>query len=85
MKHYTGCDAHKKYSVFTTISEAGEIFPAKRVEHDRQKFRSFLETLPTGSSIARSCQKVCKCQAMASTSSRLVSISSFLSWKPNPR
>jgi len=52
MKHYTGCDAHKKYSVFITISEAGEIFPAKRVEHDKQKFRSFLETLPTGSSIA---------------------------------
>lgn len=52
MNYYTGCDAHKKYSVFTTISEAGEIFPAKRVEHDRQKFRSFLETLPTGSCIA---------------------------------
>jgi transposase len=52
MKHYIGCDAHKKYSVFTAISEAGEIFPAKRVEHDRQKFRSFLEALPTGSSIA---------------------------------
>ena len=52
MKYYTGCDAHKKYSLFTTISEAGEIFPAKRVEHDRQKFRSFLETLPAGSSIA---------------------------------
>ena len=33
----------------------------------------------------RSCQKVCKCQARASTSSRLVSVSSFLSWKPNPR
>ena len=52
MKHYIGCDAHKKYSVFTAISEAGEIFPAKRVEHDRQKFRSFLETFPAGSSIA---------------------------------
>ena len=52
MNYYTGCDAHKKYSVFTTISEAGEIFSAKRVEHDRQKFRSFLETLPTGSCIA---------------------------------
>ena len=51
MNYYTGCDAHKKYSVFTTISEAGEIFPAKRVEHDRQKFRSFLETLPTGGNV----------------------------------
>ena len=34
------------------MSEAGEIIPAQRVEHDRQKFRSFLETLPTGSNIA---------------------------------
>ena len=52
MKYYIGCDAHKKYSVFTAISEEGEILPAKKVEHDRQKFRSFLETLPSGSSIA---------------------------------
>ncbi len=52
MKYYIGCDAHKKYSVFTGISEAGEIIPAKRVEHERQKFHSFLETLPTGSEIA---------------------------------
>jgi transposase len=52
MEYYIGCDAHKKYSVFTGISEAGEIIPAKRVEHERQKFRFFLETLPTGSSIA---------------------------------
>jgi len=36
-------------------------------------------------SILRSCQNVCKCQAMASTSSCLASVSSFLSWKPNPR
>ncbi len=52
MKHYIGCDAHKKYSVFSGLSEAGEIIPAKRVEHEREKFRSFLETLPTGSEIA---------------------------------
>ncbi len=52
MKHYIGCDAHKKYSVFSGLSEAGEIIPAKRVGHDRQEFRSFLETLPTGSEIA---------------------------------
>jgi len=36
-------------------------------------------------SLRRSCQNVCKCQAMASTSSCLASVSSFLSWKPNPR
>lgn len=52
MKYYIGCDAHKKYSVFSGLSEAGEIIPAKRVEHERQKFRSFLETLPNGSEIA---------------------------------
>ncbi len=52
MKYYIGCDAHKKYSVFTGFSEAGEIIPAKRVEHEKQSFRSFLETLPTGSEIA---------------------------------
>jgi hypothetical protein len=43
MKYYIGCDAHKKYSVFTAINEAGEITPAKRVEHDRNSFRSFLK------------------------------------------
>jgi transposase len=52
MKYYIGCDAHKKYSVFTGISESGEIIPVKRVEHDKQKLRSFLMTLPTGSEIA---------------------------------
>jgi transposase len=52
MKYYMGCDAHKKYSVFTAINEAGEITPAKRVEHDRNSFRSFLKTLPPASPIA---------------------------------
>lgn len=52
MKYYIGCDAHKKYSVFTAISEAGKISPAKRVEHDRDNFRSFLGTLPPASQIA---------------------------------
>ncbi len=52
MEYYIGCDAHKKYSVFSGMSEAGEIIPAKRVEHDREKFRCFLEALPTGSHIA---------------------------------
>jgi transposase len=52
MKYYIGCDAHKKYSVFSGLSEAGEIIPAKRVENDKQKFRIFLDTLPTGSEIA---------------------------------
>lgn len=52
MKHYIGCDAHKKYSVFTGIGEDGEIMPARRVEHDKMGFRNYLETLPIGSTIA---------------------------------
>jgi transposase len=52
MEYYIGCDAHKKYSVFTGISEAGEIIPAQRVEHDRESYRSFLKSLPPASQIA---------------------------------
>jgi len=52
MRHYIGCDAHKKYSVFGGISEAGEIIPMQRVEHDRETYRSFLKGLPQGSQIA---------------------------------
>ena len=52
MKYYIGCDAHKKYSVFAGISEAGEIIPAQRVEHDRESYRSFLKNLPPASRIA---------------------------------
>jgi len=52
MKHYIGCDAHKKYSVFAGISEAGEIIPSQRVEHDRESYRSFLKGLPPASKIA---------------------------------
>ncbi len=52
MKYYIGCDAHKKYSVFAGISEAGEIIPAQRVEHDRESYRSFLQSLPPASQIA---------------------------------
>jgi transposase len=52
MNNYIGCDAHKKYSIFTAISQYGEIYPAQRVEHDREKYRSFLRTLPPASHIA---------------------------------
>jgi len=52
MKYYIGCDAHKKYSVFVSISEGGEIGPAQRVEHDRGGYRSYLGSLPAGSQIA---------------------------------
>jgi len=53
MEYYIGCDAHKKYSIFTGISGDGEIIPPKRVEHEKEKFRFFLENnLPAGSCIA---------------------------------
>jgi hypothetical protein len=52
MKHYIGCDAHKKYSVFGGMTEAGEIIPTRRVEHDREGYWSFLKGLPQGSQIA---------------------------------
>jgi transposase len=52
MKYYIGCDAHKKYSVFVSVSEGGEIGPAQRVEHDRESYRSYLDGLPAGSQIA---------------------------------
>ena len=52
MKYYIGCDAHKKYSVFAGITEAGEVMETKRVEHEREAFRSYLLTLPKASEIA---------------------------------
>jgi transposase len=51
MKYYIGCDAHKKYSVMTGISEAGETLETKKVEHERKAFRTFLQTLPSASQI----------------------------------
>jgi len=52
MRYYIGCDAHKKYSVFAGISEAGEVIPAQRVDHDRESFRRFLTTSLPRSEIA---------------------------------
>jgi len=52
MNYYIGCDAHKTYSIFTAISENGEIHDAKRVEHNKEKYRTFLSTLPQASRIA---------------------------------
>lgn len=52
MTHYIGCDVHKKYSVFAAIDEEGRRIPPRRVEHDREAFRSFLRTLPPRSPIA---------------------------------
>jgi transposase len=52
MTYYIGCDAHKKYSVFAGISDTGEVLAARRVDHKRESYRSFLESLPPASRIA---------------------------------
>lgn len=52
MKHYIGCDAHKKYSVFVVVDETGRARSAERVAHDRGGFGHFLHSLPPNSPIA---------------------------------
>ena len=52
MTHYIGCDVHKKYSVFSAVDDRGKTLHHRRVEHDRDNFRLFLDSLPTGSPIA---------------------------------
>ena len=52
MDQFIGCDAHKKFSVFSSIDGKGVYGRAIRVGHDRGVFREFLEELPAGSQIA---------------------------------
>jgi transposase len=52
MEQFIGCDAHKKYSIFSSVTEKGRIGRATRVSHDREAFRKHLEQLPAGSPIA---------------------------------
>jgi hypothetical protein len=42
MRHFIGCDAHKKYSLFVVVDEAGDRKLAERVNHDRESYRTFL-------------------------------------------
>jgi len=52
MTMYVGCDAHKRYSIFATVTEKGFSGPPVRVEHSRGLFRSYLDTLRPGTAIA---------------------------------
>jgi transposase len=52
MVYYTGCDAHKRYSVFTAVDSQCRVALNRRVEHDRKGLRRFLDELPEGSPIA---------------------------------
>lgn len=51
-QYYYGCDAHKKYSVFVGMDETGHSGPSIRVDHYRDLYRQFLESLPPQSPIA---------------------------------
>ena len=52
MPQWIGCDAHKKFSVFVAVDERGKAGHAVRVEHKREVFRTYLESLPAQSEIA---------------------------------
>ena len=52
MKHFIGCDAHKRYSVFVVIDEHCRKVSEKRVSHDREEFRAYLQELPAGAAVA---------------------------------
>ena len=52
MKQFIGCDAHKAYSVFVSVNEAGQAGRPVKVTHDGNCMREFLEELPSGSQIA---------------------------------
>jgi hypothetical protein len=52
MQQFMGYDAHKKYSIFSSITEKGQVGRAVRVTHDRDAFRKYLKQLPAGSPIA---------------------------------
>jgi transposase len=47
-----GCDAHKRYSMFAGINDAGQCTGSTRVEHITELYRSFLRGLPEGTPIA---------------------------------
>jgi hypothetical protein len=52
MQQFIGCDAHKKFSVFVSVTERGQSSKPIRVEHERDSYRAFLRTLPPHSEIA---------------------------------
>ena len=52
MTQFIGCDAHKGYSVFVAVNEAGRAGRPMKVMHDGDCLRDFLNELPSGSEIA---------------------------------
>ena len=52
MNRYFGCDAHKRYSIFASVDDAGSSGPYVRVQNERSLFRSYLKEIPPRSKIA---------------------------------
>lgn len=53
MSHYrVGCDAHRRYSQFAILDEAGQLHHQARVDHERGAIQAFLEILPQGTPVA---------------------------------
>lgn len=52
MQPVIGCDAHKKFSVFVSVDQQGKASRPVRVDHDRDLYSKYLQTLPPGSEIA---------------------------------
>ncbi len=51
MIKYFGCDAHKRYSIFTSVDDKGASGPYVRVENERSLFREYLKKIPSRSQI----------------------------------
>jgi transposase len=51
MTKYFGCDAHKRYSIFISVDDAGSPDPYVRIENDRSLFRGYLKKVPLRSQI----------------------------------
>jgi hypothetical protein len=53
MSHYrVGCDAHRRYSQFPILNEAGQLHHQARVDHEQGAIQAFLESLPQGTPVA---------------------------------
>lgn len=52
MVEYSGCDLHKKTSVFVEIDEHGELHGPKRVKNGTGELTDHLESLPEGTPVA---------------------------------
>ena len=52
MKHFIGCDVHKRYSVFVSMDESGKAGRPVRVNHGGAELAEYLGALPAGCPVA---------------------------------